>query len=77
MSCEKWDEEIALWAGGDAVGDEFLAHLNGCRRCRTELAAMKAAMGQWTDWTPAGKQRPVRWWWEVPAALIPFLIWAA
>ena len=75
MNCEKWDEEIALWAGGDAVGAEFLAHLDGCRRCRAELAAMKAAMGQWTDWTPAAKQRPTRWWMGVAAALVPLLLW--
>ena len=75
MSCGKWDEEIALWAGQDAVSPEFLGHLNGCRRCRAELAAMMAAMGQWTDWNPAGKQRPVRWWWGAAAAVVPLLLW--
>lgn len=75
MNCEKWDEEIALWAGRDAVGAAFLAHLNGCSRCQTELAEMKAAMGQWTDWTPVAKQRSTRWWWGVAAAVVPMLLW--
>ncbi len=59
MTCEKWDEEIALWAGGDEVGTEFLGHLEGCGRCRGEVAAMKLAMGQWTDWAPAVRRRRV------------------
>ncbi len=57
MSCGQWDEEIALWAGGDAVGDAFLAHLKGCSRCRRELDAMQTAHAEWADWTPRKRRR--------------------
>ncbi len=77
MNCEKWDEEIALWAGGDTVGAELLAHLDGCRRCRAELAAMKAAMRQWTEWTPTARPLPTRWWLGVAAAVVPLLLWVS
>lgn len=73
MSCQHWDEEIALWAGGDAVSEPFLAHLRGCGRCRRELAAMQAARAEWTDWTP--RVRQASWWWGVAAA-VPILLWA-
>ena len=75
MSCEKWDEEIALWAGGDEVGSEFPGHLEGCRRCRGEVAAMKLAMGQWADWSPAARPRRLVWWWGAVAALVPLVVW--
>ena len=73
MSCQQWDEEIALWAGGDTVSEPFLAHLRGCRRCQRELAAMRAARAEWTDWTP--RTQRVSWWWGVAAA-VPILLWA-
>lgn len=76
MSCERWDEEIALWAGGDAVSAEFLGHLPDCGRCRGELAAMRAARAEWADWTPR-KRRGTSWWWGVAAAVVPLLVWAA
>ena len=75
MNCEKWDEEIALRAGGDEVGIEFLGHLEGCGRCRGEVAGMKLAMGQWTDWTPAVRRRRMGWWWGAVAAVVPLLLW--
>ncbi len=75
MKCEKWDEEIALWAGGDEVGAEFLTHLEGCGRCRGELAAMKVAMGRWTDWSPAMRRRPRIWWWGAVAAVVSLVVW--
>jgi len=59
MSWERWDEEIVLWAGGDAVSEPFLAHLPGCRRCRRELAAMETARAEWADWLP---RRRFRYW---------------
>jgi hypothetical protein len=73
MKCERWNEEIALWAGGDAVSEPFLAHLRGCGRCRRELAAMTAARAEWADWRP--RSRRVSWWWGVAAA-VPLLVWA-
>jgi hypothetical protein len=74
MSCGQWDEEIALWAGGDVVGEEFLAHLQGCGRCQRELVEMRAARVEWADWTPRGRRR-ASWWWGVAAA-VPLLVWA-
>ncbi len=73
MSCGQWDEEIALWAGGDSVGEEFLAHLQGCGRCQRELAEMRVARAEWADWTPR-KRRGASWWWGVAAA-VPLLLW--
>lgn len=74
MNCGQWDEEIALWAGDDAVSEEFLDHLKGCGRCRAELDAMRIARLEWSDWTPRRRRR-LSWWWGVAAA-IPLSVWA-
>jgi hypothetical protein len=74
MTCERWDEEIALWAGDDAVSEAFLGHLAGCGRCQREVREMRLARAAWTEWTPRTRQR-MSWWWGVAAA-VPLLVWA-
>ena len=70
MNCEIWDEEIALHAGADEVSPAFLAHVSGCGRCQSEVAAVLVSMREWTDWSPQVKKRRPPYW-LAAAALLP------
>ncbi len=55
MSCERFEEAVALEAAGELGGAEreaLLAHLEGCAPCREELAGTRALLGALRDASP-------------------------
>ena len=49
MSCAEWQEQVALYAGGDTVEPEVIAHVRSCAACERYASDLRAAIAQWRE----------------------------
>lgn len=47
MSCAEWQEQVALYAGGDEAGPDVAAHVEGCQACAEYARDLRLAIAQW------------------------------
>ena len=49
MSCAEWQEQVALYAGGDTVEPEVVEHVQSCEGCSRYASELRASIEQWRD----------------------------
>ena len=49
MSCVEWQEQVALYAGGDPVEPDVAEHVRSCEACSRYASELRASIEQWRE----------------------------